>query len=174
MQQPPGGPGSAAQSAALAPLDSRKGRLTLQSKPPQPLGSSSELMSCCARFPIFLCLLLGRFVSAYWMRRRLGLGFRRGIEVWCAATAWHCSQGQTPTAPLPRRPPPVGLIPVSTGLTNFTASPPAVLSRHWLNPRSSTAATISPLHMPPPSMPCGVVSSLFCLQYVWDHLHAPC
>lgn len=154
MLQPPGGPGSAAQSAALAPLDSHKDSLTLQSQAPQPLDSNSELMSRCARFPIFPCLFLARSASAYWIRRRPGRVCRRGrgIEVWCAATAWHCSQGQTPTAPPPRRPPPAGLIPVSTGLTNFTASPPAALSRHWLNPRTSPATTLSPLHMPPPPL----------------------
>lgn len=59
MLQPPGGPGSAAQSAALAPLDSHKDSLTLQSQPPQPLDSSSELMSRCARFSNLSVFVLG-------------------------------------------------------------------------------------------------------------------
>lgn len=134
---------------------------------PLSLNSGSEQMSCCARFPISLCLLLGRSVSSYWIRQRLGRVFEGvySIEVWGATAAWHCSQGQTPTAPLLRRAPPAELIPIATGLTNFTASPPAALSRHWLTPRTSPATIISPLHIPPPALPCGVVRILFCRQY---------
>lgn len=153
MLQPPGGPGNAAQSAALAPLDSHKDSLTLQSQPPQPLDSNSELMSLCARFPIFLCSWLDR-------RQRIGSdgargGFSKGARhrgVVCRHSMALFSGTDSYSPPLPRRPRPAGLIPVSTGLTNFTASPPTALSRHWLNPRTSPATTLSPLHTPPPCL----------------------
>lgn len=94
-------------------------------------------------------------------------GFSKGygIGVWGAVTAGHCSQGQTPTAPLLRRAPHAELIPLSTGLTNFTVTPPAALSRHPLTPRTSPATIISLLHIPPLALPCGVVRILLCRQY---------
>lgn len=47
---------------------------SLSNLKPLSLNSWSEQMSCCARFPISLCLLLARSVLSYWIRQCLGGG----------------------------------------------------------------------------------------------------
>lgn len=134
----------------------------------KPLSSSSEQMSCCARFPISLLLLLARPVSSRWIRQRLRRvleGVRRVRGVGCCHSMALFAGTDSYSPPLLRRALPAELIPISTGLTNFTAWPPAALSRHWLAPGTSPATIISPLRIPPIALPCGVVRGFFCRQY---------
>lgn len=115
MRQPPGGPASSAQSAALEPVGSCDDTLALLSEPLQPVDSHNELMS---RRECLLCVCVS--VTAQICYRGLGQtapgatfggvwggGGVGGATSPSSTIAWHCGRGQqAPRAPLPRQIPP--------------------------------------------------------------------
>lgn len=68
----PGGPMSAAPSVTVEPMGLCEETLSLLSRTLQPLHRNNELTGCCVSYTS-ACVLLCVSVSAYWVRRRLGL-----------------------------------------------------------------------------------------------------
>lgn len=140
---------SAAPSVTVEPMGLCEETLSLLSRTLQPLHRNNELTGCCVSYTS-ACMLLCGSVSAYWVRRRLGLVLEGGgPTVWVEGVQprgvplWSKGRQRAPRAPLLRQFPPCSANPRSSGLTNFTAHCPyctsAQTSASPLHSRSNTS-----------------------------------